>query len=122
MTYTLAAALAVVAAVLVDVGALRTCMIRRRAFWTAYAILFGFQLAMNGVLTGLGVVRYDARRILGWRIAHAPVEDLLFGFAMILFTLSMWVYLGRVDATRERTAPRAVPPLPGAARRQRRDG
>ena len=120
--YSLAAIVAVCVAAFVDVVVLRTRMLRRRAFWTAYAILFGFQLAVNGVLTGLGVVRYDVRRIIGWRIVHAPVEDLLFGFAMILITLSVWVFLGRVDATREPTAHRAAPPPPGVARRPRRGG
>jgi lycopene cyclase domain-containing protein len=47
------------------------------------------------VLTGLPVVRYDADVIIGWRYASAPVEDLLFGFAMVLLSLSTWVWLGR---------------------------
>jgi lycopene cyclase domain-containing protein len=59
-----------------------------------------FQLLSNGVLTGRGVVRYDPERILGLRILYAPVEDLLFGFALVLFTLSLWVWLGK----RERPA------------------
>ncbi len=25
---------------------------------------------------------------------HAPIEDLAFGFALVLFTLSVWVRLG----------------------------
>jgi len=33
--------------------------------------------------------------IIGWRLVHAPVEDLLFGFAMVLLTLAVWVWLGR---------------------------
>jgi hypothetical protein len=40
-------------------------------------------------------VIYDPAAIIGWRIAYAPVEDLLFGFAMVLLTLSVWVWLGR---------------------------
>ena len=122
MTYSLAAVVAVLAALACDWLVLRTRLVRRRAFWTAYAILFGFQLAANGVLTGLGVVRYDHRRIIGWRIAHAPVEDLLFGFAMIVLTLSTWVFLGRVAVPRAPTAPRAMPPQRGAAHRPRRGG
>lgn len=122
MTYSLAAVVAVLAAFAGDWLVLRTRLVCRRAFWTAYAILFGFQLAVNGVLTGLGVVRYDHRRIIGWRIAHAPVEDLLFGFAMILVTLSTWVFLGRVAARHAPTAPRAEPPRRGVAHRPRRGG
>jgi lycopene cyclase domain-containing protein len=122
MTYSLAALVAVSVALVCDVLVLRTGMVRRRAFWTAYAILFGFQLIVNGVLTGLGVVRYDHRRIIGWRIAHAPIEDLLFGFAMILVTLSTWVFLGRAAATRVPTAHRAAPRQHGVAHPPRRDG
>jgi lycopene cyclase domain-containing protein len=95
VTYTLAAVLGVVAAVLMDVLVLRTALVGRRAFWTAYGIVLLFQLAVNGLLTGLRIVRYDSSAILGWVIAYAPVEDVLFGFAMALATLSLWVWLGR---------------------------
>jgi lycopene cyclase domain-containing protein len=104
MSYTILALVAVAAAVIVDLVLLRTNLLRRKAFWTSYAIILLFQLAVNGLLTGLGVVRYDPRRIIGWRIAYAPVEDLLFGFAMVLLTLVMWVWQGR----------RAVRPRPAA--------
>ena len=46
----------------------------------------GFQLLFNGVLTGRGVVRYDPAAILGPRLVNAPVEDLVFGFALVLPT------------------------------------
>ena len=94
MIYTWTAVLAVVIAVLVDVVVLRTKLLRRKAFWTSYAIMVFFQLIINGVLTGIPIVRYDPNAIIGWRLVYAPVEDLLFGFAMILFTLSLWVRLG----------------------------
>ena len=29
------------------------------------------------------------------RIAYAPVEDLAFGFALVLMTCVVWVWLGR---------------------------
>ena len=78
-----------------DALLLRTFLIRRKAFWTAYAILFGFQLLVNGLLTGLRIVRYNPSAILGVRLVHAPIEDLGFGFALILLTLSCWVALNR---------------------------
>jgi lycopene cyclase domain-containing protein len=98
MSYTALACVGVVLAVLTDQLLLRTNLLRRKAFWTSYAIILGFQLVVNGLLTGLGVVRYDQHRIIGWRLAHAPVEDLLFGFAMVTITLSTWVWLGRRSA------------------------
>lgn len=95
MTYTQLAVLGVVGAVLVDTVLLRTWLLRRKTYWTAYAIVVFFQLITNGIFTGLDIVRYDPAVILGFRIAFAPVEDLLFGFAMVTATLSTWVWLGR---------------------------
>ena len=95
MTYTTAALLGVAAAAAIDLFVCRTRLLTRAVFWATYPIIIAFQLLSNGILTGRGIVRYDPDAIIGWRIAHAPVEDLLFGFAMILLTLSIWVWLGR---------------------------
>jgi lycopene cyclase domain-containing protein len=94
VNYTLLALIGVAAAIIVDLAVLRTRLLRSRGFWTAYLIVLFFQLVTNGILTGLPVVRYNAGRILGLRIVYAPVEDLLFGFAMVTITLSLWVRLG----------------------------
>jgi lycopene cyclase domain-containing protein len=95
VSYTQLALLGVAGAVLVDTVLLRTWLVRRRTYWTAYAIVLFFQLVTNGILTGFEIVRYDPGAILGWRVAFAPVEDLLFGYAMVTLTLSTWVWLGR---------------------------
>ncbi len=95
MTYTAAAAVGVLAALALDLLVLRTRLVLRRVWWATYPLVLVFQLVANGVLTGRGVVRYDPRAILGVRLAYAPVEDLAFGFALVLATLSLWVYLGR---------------------------
>src|SRR3954451_5547252 len=95
MTYTVAALLGVAGALTVDLAVLRTRLVTRVVFWATYPIVFVFQLLSNGVLTGRRIVVYDPAAILGLRIAYAPVEDLLFGFAMVLLTLSIWVWLGR---------------------------
>ena len=116
MTYTQLACLVVVLTVLLDLVVLRTRLLGRRAFWVAYAIIVGFQLLTNGALTGLRVVRYDGDAIVGGstpaflgsgRIAYAPVEDLLFGFALVVQTLAWWVFWGRRGVQRE---PAAGPP------------
>ena len=103
MTYTALAVVGIAVAVVVDLAVLRTRLVRRKAFWTAYGIVLFFQLIVNGVLAGLPVVRYDAATITGLRIAYAPIEDIAFGFAMVLLTLATWVALGRSAARR---APR----------------
>jgi lycopene cyclase domain-containing protein len=95
VSYTQLALLGVAGAVFVDTVLLRTWLVRRRTYWTAYAIVLFFQLVANGILTGFDIVRYDPGAILGWRAAFAPVEDILFGYAMVTLTLSSWVWLGR---------------------------
>lgn len=103
MTYTGAALLGVAGALIADLLVLRTRLVTRLVFWASYPIIIAFQLLSNGILTGRGVVRYRPDAIIGWRIAYAPVEDLAFGFALVLLTLSIWVRLGR----RAATAPRS---------------
>ena len=95
MTYTAAAVLGVLATVALDLFVLRVRLLRRAVFWATYPLIVFFQLLSNGILTGRNIVRYDPDAILGWRIAYAPVEDLLFGFAMVLLTLDLWVWWGR---------------------------
>ena len=95
MTYTIAALLGVAGALVVDLAVLRTRLVTRAVFWATYPIIITFQLLSNGILTGRRIVVYDPAAIIGWRLAYAPVEDLFFGFAMVLLTLSVWVWLGR---------------------------
>ena len=95
MTYSALAVAAVVAVLVVDLAVLRTRLVTRRVFWAAYAIVLAFQLLVNGVLTGRGVVTYDPAAIWGVRIAYAPVEDLLFGFALVTLTLASWAAVNR---------------------------
>lgn len=109
MSYTALAIIAVGCAVGLDLLLLRTRLLLRRGFWTAYAIVLFFQLLTNSWLTGpwrIGagdsairtgrpVVNYDSDTISGLRIAHAPIEDLGFGFALVLITLSFWIFWGR---------------------------
>ena len=95
MTYTVAALLGVAGAAVIDLGVLRTRLLTSVVFWATYPIIITFQLLSNGILTGRGIVLYSPDAIIGWRIAYAPVEDLFFGFALVLLTLSIWVWLGR---------------------------
>ena len=90
MTYTAAAVTGVLVAVVADVFVLRTRVVLSRAFWCTYPIIFGFQLLSNGILTGRGVVLYNPADIIGTRLVHAPVEDLAFGFALVVLTLALW--------------------------------
>ena len=102
MSYSALAVTAVVAVLVVDLAVYRTRLVTRRVFWATYAIVLVFQLLMNGVLTGLDVVTYDPDAIWGPRIAYAPVEDLLFGFAMVTLTLASWAAVNRRANTARR--------------------
>jgi lycopene cyclase domain-containing protein len=95
VTYTALAVVGVAFALLLDLVVLRTRVVTRRVFWTAYAIVVVFQLLTNGWLTGRDIVRYDDGAILGARLVYAPVEDLLFGFSLVVQTLAWWVFWGR---------------------------
>lgn len=112
MTYTSAAVLGVVFAAALDLGLLRTNLLRRKAFWVAYAIVLGFQLVVNGVLTGQRLVVYSSGDILGPRLFYAPIEDVAFGFSLVLQTLAWWVWWGR-----RASHARPSPPTASAARR-----
>ena len=122
MTYTQLAVIAVLLSAAVDFFWLRTKLLSRKGFWVSYAIIVTFQLITNGMFTGFGIVLYSGDAIVGTsspefgappfigdgRIAFAPVEDLLFGFALVLLTLSSWIALGRRGVQR---TPVSGPPI-----------
>jgi lycopene cyclase domain-containing protein len=97
VTYTIAAVLGLAGALALDLTVLRTRLVLGKVFWLSYTIILGFQLAANGVLAGHGVVRYDPAVIIGPRLIGAPIEDLAFGFALVLATLTLWSHLRRLD-------------------------
>jgi len=86
---------AVVVAILVDLFVLRTAMLTRGIYWLTYGLIFPFQLLTNWWLTSRNIVQYSPSEIIGRRLAGAPIEDLLFGFSMILLTLSLWDFFTR---------------------------
>ena len=122
MSYTAIGIVAVILVVLADLFVFRTTLIRRKAFWASYAIIVFFQLITNGMFTGFQIVKYDGNAIIGstspadsappflgdGRIAFAPAEDLLFGFALVLLSLCLWVWLGRRGIQR---TPVSGPPI-----------
>lgn len=128
MTYTELCVVAVAFAVLLDLAVLRTRLLGRAAFWVSYLIVLFFQLLTNGWLTGRGIVTYAGDAVLGsaqavaighWRVLYAPVEDIAFGFSLVLQTLAWWVFWGRRGV--QRRVPRKVRrrPVPGANERSR---
>jgi lycopene cyclase domain-containing protein len=91
--YTVPAVAAVIVVVLVELGVLKTGLFRKPAYWLTMAIVTGFQIPVDGWLTKLSapIVRYAPEHIAGWRFPwDIPVEDFLFGFAMVTAVLLLW--------------------------------
>jgi lycopene cyclase domain-containing protein len=95
MSYTQISILAVIIAVILDLFIIKTALLKRAAFWTSYAIILPFQFLTNWWLTSRNIVMYDPDVITGIRFFSAPAEDVLFGFALILSVLSLWINLGK---------------------------
>ena len=91
--YTLPAALAVIAVILLELVALRTGLFRKPAYWISMFIVIGFQILVDGWLTKLSapIVVYDESHTTGVRFPFdIPVEDFLFGWALVTAVLLLW--------------------------------
>jgi lycopene cyclase domain-containing protein len=91
--YTLPAVVAVLAVCTVELGVLRTGLFRRTSYWISMAIVLGFQIVVDGWLTKLSapIVIYDERHTTGIRFPFdIPVEDFLFGWALVTAVLLLW--------------------------------
>ena len=96
--YTAAASVAAVLVVVVELAWLRTGLFRTRAYWISMAIVFFFQVLVDGWLTKLSapIVLYNPDELTGVRIPwDVPVEDYLFGFALITLVMLLWDRAGR---------------------------
>jgi len=101
MTYSQIAVTAAIIAIIIDLTLSSQPLLKRRAFWASYAIILPFQLLTNWWLTSRNIVMYSPDAIWGVRVASAPAEDLLFGFALILGVMGIWEYLGRHGISRD---------------------
>ena len=107
MIYSDIAIAAVLVAVMVDLFVFKNSLLTRTAFWISYSIILPFQLITNWWLThlradGKAIVMYDPDSIIGTRIAAAPLEDLLFGFALVLSVMGLWEFWGRRGFQRDK--------------------
>ena len=92
MIYSDIALNAVFVAVVLDLFLFKSRMMTRGIFWLTYFLILPFQLLTNWWLTSNKIVMYADTEIIGQRLAGAPIEDLLFGFSMILLTISAWEF------------------------------
>ena len=96
--YSLPAVIAVVVVGVLELTVLRTGLFRRPAYWISMVIVLGFQVPVDGWLTKLSapIVVYDERHTLGLRFPwDIPVEDFLFGWALVTAVLLLWVKQGQ---------------------------
>ena len=92
--YTALAVLSVLAVIGAEQFWLRTGLFRQAQYWVSLAIIAVFQGVVDGWLTKLSapIVLYDDRQTIGLRVPwDIPVEDFLFGFAMVTLTIMLWV-------------------------------
>jgi lycopene cyclase domain-containing protein len=95
--YTLWAAVAVVAAVAVELLWARTGILRRPAYWVTVAVTWVFQVPVDGWLTKLSapIVIYNSNELTGVRFPwDIPLEDFAYGFALVTLSLTLWVRAG----------------------------
>jgi lycopene cyclase domain-containing protein len=91
--YTMPAVVAVLAVCVMEFVVLRTGLFRRAAYWISMAIVLVFQVLVDGWLTKLSapIVIYDDHHTTGVRFPFdIPVEDFLFGWAMVTAVLLLW--------------------------------
>jgi lycopene cyclase domain-containing protein len=91
--YTVPAVLSALGAGALELMVLRTGLFRRPAYWLSMLIVIGFQILTDGWLTKLSapIVVYDDRQTSGIRFPFdIPIEDFLFGFALVTAVLLLW--------------------------------
>jgi len=99
--YTVLTVVGVVAVVALELTWLRTGIFRTAQYWISMAIVFAFQVAVDGWLTKLSdpIVIYNPDEMSGLRVPwDIPIEDLGFGFTMVTLTILLWRrHLARTD-------------------------
>ncbi len=98
MEYTIASVVAVIVVVAVELFWLRTGIFATATYWIAYGIIVFFQILVDGWLTKLSspIVLYNPEEFSEWRVFFdSPVEDFLFGFALVTLPIMLWERAGR---------------------------
>ena len=96
--YTVATVVAVVMVIAFELLWARTGIFAKAQYWLAMAIVFFFQVLVDGWLTKLvdPIVLYSPAHFLGVRFPFdIPIEDFGFGFALITGTILAWELAGR---------------------------
>jgi lycopene cyclase domain-containing protein len=100
MEYTWASSVAVLVVIAVELLWFRTGLFRKVTFYVSWAIILFFMVLVDGWLTKLSapIVLYNPDENSGVRFPwDIPIEDYLFGFALITLTMLLWERAGRDD-------------------------
>ena len=96
--YTLPAIISVIVVCWLELKVLRTGLFGKLGYWLTMAIVLGFQILIDGWLTKLSapIVLYNQMHTSGVRFPwDIPVEDFLFGAALVTAVLLLWVKQGQ---------------------------
>jgi lycopene cyclase domain-containing protein len=102
--YTVLTVISVVLVVALELAWLRTGIFQTAQYWISMAIVFAFQVFVDGWLTKLSdpIVIYNPAQMSGLRVPwDIPIEDFGFGFTMVTLTILLWRrHLARTDRAR----------------------
>ena len=90
--------LAAIIVVVVELRVFRTGIFRQKAYWIAMAIVFAFQIPVDGWMTKLTapIVVYNPEVLSGWRFPwDIPTEEFIYAWAMLTFAILLWERAGR---------------------------
>lgn len=65
-----------------------------KRFWVSMGFIFIAFLIVNGVLTGLPVVRYNPAMIMNIRVGTIPLEDFFYNLTLMGFCIAFYTRLG----------------------------
>ena len=103
--YTAMTIVSVLAVVAAELLWFKTGIFRTVQYWASMAIVFGFQILVDGWLTKLSdpIVIYNEDEMLGVRAPwDIPIEDFGFGFTMVTLAILLW----RRHLARRTSSPR----------------
>jgi lycopene cyclase domain-containing protein len=115
--YTVAGVVAVAAVVAWERWGARSGVFRSRSYWLAMGICLFFMVLVNGWLTKLSapIVLYAPAMKTPWRLPwDIPVEDYLFGFALLTAVVIRWraLAVGAAGSVASRNAVADPEPVP----------
>jgi lycopene cyclase domain-containing protein len=91
------ALLSVIAVFITDIR-LNTKLIMSRRFWIFQVLITVLTIVVDSYSSGLPIIIFNDKILLGIRFFNVPLENFLFGFSLITFNLIMFeLFAGKKD-------------------------